>query len=234
MWSPGTRLPSERELVAAVGVSRITVRQALRELTVEGYLVSAAGRGFFVADRGRLQEFDGLLSFTSAMRARGVEPSSRVLELAVHPASVILARQLDIGVGEDVVSLRRLRLGGGVPMTLQQLWLPHRLVPELARVDFTAASLYEELGTRYGLILSAAESAITARLGDEEESRLLELGDPPVGLAVDQVTTDVGGRIVEVSRSLHHPLRLPLSITQSATRDGVPGRQALGIADRGG
>lgn len=229
-WSPGTPLPSERELVAAVGVSRITVRQALRELTFEGYLVSAAGRGFFVADRRRPQELDALLSFTAAMRARGVEPGSRVLELAVHPAPAVLASQFGIGAGEEVVSLRRLRLGGGVPMTLQQLWLPHRLVPGLTQVDFTVASLYEQLCGRYGLALAAAESAISARLGDDEEARLLELGAPPIGLSVDQVTTDAGGRVVEVSRSLHHPARLPLTVTHASGRDGAPGRQALRVA----
>ncbi len=50
-WSPESRIPSENELVASLGISRMTVNRALRELTAEGLLVRRRGAGTFVAPR---------------------------------------------------------------------------------------------------------------------------------------------------------------------------------------
>jgi DNA-binding GntR family transcriptional regulator len=96
--------------------------------------------------------------------------------------------------------------------------LPHRLVPGLAQVDFTTASLFEQLRDRYHVRITRAETVIGARLADAEEARQLRLSDPPVGLSVDQRTFGDGDQVVEISRSLHHPLRLPVRVSQSVDR----------------
>ncbi|GAA3716850.1 GntR family transcriptional regulator [Nonomuraea antimicrobica] len=214
VWHQGTRLPSERELIARLGVSRITVRQALRDLVAEGYLASAAGKGFFVAARPGPQELHALVSHTAAMTADDVVPSSRVLDCSVMAASAAVARKLRLPVGAEVVHLARVRLGDGVPLTVQRVWLPHHLVPGLAETDFSRASLFEQLRGRFGLRLVKADTTVSARLADPEEAGELDLGDPPIGLSVDQLTFDEEGRVVELSRSLHHPWRLPIRILQ--------------------
>ncbi|WP_433324105.1 GntR family transcriptional regulator [Spirillospora sp. CA-294931] len=216
----GTRLPSERRLIAEVGASRITVRQALRDLVAEGYLTSAAGKGFFVAGRAAPQDLNALLSHTTAMRAVGVRPSSRVLACLVQPASPATAAGLGLASGADVVHLVRVRLGDGVPLTLQRVWLPADLVPGLVEVDFTHASLFEQLRERFGIRTARAETTVGSRIADADEAAALELPDPPVALTVDQVTYDDTGRIVELSHSLHHPRRLPLRITHTTTEAG--------------
>jgi GntR family transcriptional regulator len=214
-WEAGHKLPSERELVIDLGVSRITVRQALSELVAEGYLVSAAGKGFFVAVRAAAQELNALVSHTVAMARVGVTPSSRVLDCKVRPAAAAVARALEMAPGSEVVYLHRVRLGDGVPLTIQQVWLPHRLVPGLAEVDFTTASLFAQLRDRYGLYTARAETVIGARLADPDEARELDLADPPIGLTVDQRTYDEYDQALEFSRSVHHPLRLPVRVCQS-------------------
>lgn len=220
VWASGLRLPSERELIAELDVSRITVRQALRDLVAEGYLTSAAGKGFFVASRSRPQDLRALVSHTAAMMADGVEPSSRVIDCSVQEASAAVARWLRLPLGAEVVHLVRVRLGNGVPLTLQQVWLPHYLVPGLVEVDFTRASLFEQLRERFGLCLVRAETIVSARLADPDEARELELGDPPIGLSVNQLTFDEEERVVELSRSLHHPWRLPVRIVQDMPSQG--------------
>jgi GntR family transcriptional regulator len=221
-WAAGRRLPSERELFTALGVSRITVRQALSELVAEGYLTSAPGRGFFVAARAQAQELDALVSHTTAMREGGVEPSSRVLACEVQPASPAVERGLGLSPGAEVVYLHRVRLGNAVPLTIQQVWLPHVLVPGLAEVDFTTASLFALLRDRYRLHTARAETVISARPADPDEARELELPEPAIGLTVDQRTFDEYERVLELSRSVHNPLRLPVRISQSvSTRPGA-------------
>jgi GntR family transcriptional regulator len=219
-WPGGMRLPSERELIATVGASRITVRQALRDLVSEGYLVSAAGKGFFVAVRSAPQDLNALLSHTGAMRASGVEPSSRVLACLVQEASPAVAEGLGISPGVEVVHLVRVRLGDGVPLSLQRAWLPADRVPGLAEVDFTRASLFDQLRERHGIRLARGETTISSRLADPDESAALEVGDPPVALSVNQVTFDDADRVIELSHSLHHPQRLPIRIIHGTGGEG--------------
>ncbi|MEW9555509.1 GntR family transcriptional regulator [Nonomuraea sp. NPDC050783] len=214
VWREGTRLPSEREWIAQLDISRITVRQALRDLVAEGYLASAPGKGFFVAPRPEPQELRALLSHTQAMTNDGVDPSSRVLDCSVRAASPVVAARLRLTTGAEVVHLARVRMGDGVPLTVQRVWLPHALVPGLAETDFTRASLFEQLQDRYGLRPVKADTTVSARLADAQEARELELGDPPLGLSVDQLTWDEHHRVIEFSRSLHHPWRLPIRIGQ--------------------
>src|SRR5262245_35555810 len=116
-----SRLPSEREWVKKLGVSRITVRQALGELVQQGYLYTVPGKGFFVGERKQARELNAFLSFTAAAEARGERPSSRVLESKVVRASAEVAHDLQIAPGAEVVVLGRLRLANGVPMMIQRV-----------------------------------------------------------------------------------------------------------------
>lgn len=209
---PHGRLPSERRLVQELGVSRITVRRALGDLVREGYLYTVPGKGVFVEAREHPYELNALLSFSAAARSRGLVPASRPLEARVLPASSSLARQLQVPAGTEVVSLRRLRLLDGVPVMLQHSWLPHALCPGILECAPEQLSLYTELSERYGLVLAWGRTVLSARLATDEECELLELAAPTAVLTVDQVTFARGDKPVELSISVYHPERYPLSI----------------------
>lgn len=211
---PHGQLPSERDFVRELGVSRITVRQALRELVQQGYLYTVPGKGFFVSDRHGIHDLMALQSFTALMSARGVTPSSRVLEARLVPAPAALARQLQVAPGTELVSLVRLRLGDDLPMSVQQSWLPHLRCPGLLERDLTTMSLYTELRECYDVMLSRAQTTISARLATAQECTWLEMRHPSAVLIIDQVTYDADGRPVELLFSQHHPDRYPLSLTQ--------------------
>src|SRR5213594_1968991 len=80
----GQAIPSERRLSGELGVSRLTLRAALDELVREGYLVRRHGSGTFVSEPKIAQQLT-LTSFSEDMRARGMTPASRTLELKVVP-----------------------------------------------------------------------------------------------------------------------------------------------------
>jgi GntR family transcriptional regulator len=124
---------------------------------------------------------------------------------------------LGVSPGAEVVYLHRVRMGNAIPLTIQQVWLPHALVPGLAEVDFTTASLFGLLRDRYRLHTARAETVISARLADPDEARELELAEPAIGLTVDQRTFDQDDRVLEFSRSVHNPLRLPVRVSQSVS-----------------
>jgi GntR family transcriptional regulator len=78
-WLPGTQVPSERELCEQYDISRITVRQALTALVMEGRLIRAQGRGTFVGSPRIEQQLTQLTGFTQDMQARGKRPSTEKL-----------------------------------------------------------------------------------------------------------------------------------------------------------
>jgi GntR family transcriptional regulator len=217
VWDPGSLLPSERALVADVGVSRITVRQALRELVQEGVLESVPGKGFFVSERP-LFPLHGLVSLTSLAKERGWKLSNRVLAAQQIPASAGLARALELDVGVPLLHLARVRVIDDAPVNVQRLWLPERRCRGLLDEDLSRASVFALLTGRFGIELARADITISARPAEVEEQELLELPEGAAVLTVDQITRDRGGEPVEFTISAHHPGRFPVSLTQERPR----------------
>jgi GntR family transcriptional regulator len=213
VWDTGSLLPSERALVAELGVSRITVRQALRELVQEGVLESVPGKGFFVAERPTFP-LHGLVSLTSLAKERGWTVSNRVLTAAQVPASPGLARALGLDVAAPLIHVARVRFIDEAPVNIQRLWLPERRCGGLLDEDLTTASIFALLTDRFGIELERAEISISARVGDPEETELLELDEGAALLTVDQLTRDRAGDAVEFSLSAHHPGRFPVNLVQ--------------------
>src|ERR671923_1626375 len=116
----GTAIPSERQLSAELGVSRLTLRAALDELAREGYLVRRRGSGTYVQQPKIAQELT-MTSFTEDMRRRGMMPSSRTVDLQVVPAGARLGRLLHVSPSEPVVVVTRLRYADRETMAIETL-----------------------------------------------------------------------------------------------------------------
>jgi len=166
----GDAIPSERLLCERFTVSRMTVRQAVDALVVEGLLQREQGRGTFVAPI-RLDLEVRLASFGEDMRRRGMEPSSRVLAAEEVAASPDIAEALDLLPGEQVFHLHRVRYADGEPMAIEQTWVPSRLAPGL----FTGGapeSIYGELRRR-GLQPDWGEDTVAAAEVDAQDGARL-------------------------------------------------------------
>ncbi len=176
---PHERIPSETELVQLFHVSRMTVRQALVELENEGFIRRRQGQGTFVAEPKLRQGLLRLTSFTEDMRARGMRPGARVLEVRLLQAPELLPR-LKAEPEEEFVKIQRVRLADGEPMALETSFLRRRFCPGIEELDLTDRSLYETLRERFGLELGWAEQAIEAKLADEYEAEVLrvQVGTP--------------------------------------------------------
>ncbi|HLO01534.1 MAG TPA: GntR family transcriptional regulator, partial [Symbiobacteriaceae bacterium] len=131
---PGDRLPSERELTEQYGVSRMTVRQAIGHLEQEGFIRREQGKGSFVAPAKLEETLVGLTSFTEEMQRRGLVPSTRVIRIETVQSERVAA-QLSLPADQPLYALERLRLAGGEPMELEQLYLPVHMVPGLPELD---------------------------------------------------------------------------------------------------
>lgn len=169
--APGAPAPSERELVDRFGVARMTVRQALDTLVVEGVLERFPGRGTFVARPRRVPT--GISSFTEDMGRRAVVVESRTLIAERVGAAEGVARALGIGVRQPVVHWRRLRLADDRPVCLSDAFVNDRVVPDLLGGELPE-SLYEELARR-GRRPTWAEDSVSAGIASPEEAELLDI-----------------------------------------------------------
>lgn len=160
-WAFDRPIPSERELMRLTSLSRMTVRQAVAELTHEGMLRRDHGRGTFVVSPRVHQEVRGVYSFTDRVQAQGRTPTTRMLTREIVPATDEQAALLVIEPGEPLIRLLRLRLVDDEPVIVDLVHIPHRLCPGLLEADLSG-SLYRVLIERFDLPPLRATDTIEA------------------------------------------------------------------------
>jgi GntR family transcriptional regulator, N-acetylglucosamine utilization regulator len=201
-WKADDRLPTESELEQAYAVSKITVRQALKELADSGYVRREQGRGTFVARPQLKQGPRALSSFTEEMRRHGLRSGSRILRSEVVPADAVTAEKLGIPCDTPVFLLKRLRLADGRPMGIQTAFLPLALVPGLPQASLENASLYHILQSEYGLQPAYAHEEHSAVLLKGEGAALLRVRPGSPGLAAERITWLKDGHPIEFVTSI--------------------------------
>jgi GntR family transcriptional regulator len=201
-WPPDEQLPTEDALAHRFSVSKITVREALRELAAEGFIRREQGRGTFV-ERRRLQQGPRkLTSFTDEMRSHGLLPTSRILEQGAAAAPAIVARALGITPDAQVFRLRRLRLANREPMGVQTAYLPLDLVPGIGKIRFANASLYDVLQSQYGLHPTTARETYSVTILKRSDAGLLGVPARSPAISAERVTRLADGRPFEYVQSV--------------------------------
>ena len=213
------QLPSERELARDLNISRMTVRQAVRELIAEGAIYTAPGRGTFLATGEVTQQLVGLTSFSQEMTKRGLVPASRLLEAEGVTDHEIAAR-LRLLPDEPIARIRRLRLANGEPMAIETTHLPLTLCPGLLIMDLERGSLYELLQRVFRLRFGAASQTITAEAARPATARLLGLTDGEPVLVMERSSELDNGRPFEYVLSWYRADRYHFAVRL------VPSRQA--------
>lgn len=205
--APGSPTPSERELVHRFGVARMTVRQAMDALVVEGLLERIPGRGTFVARPRRAPS--QVLGFSEEMARRGLRAESHTLLARVEHAGPGVARALGVAEGADVVHWRRLRRADGSPICIEDVYVEEAIVPGLLDTALPT-SFYAELTAR-NLRPTWVEDAVSADAASGEEAEALDLTDgAPVLRRQRRALAD--DRIVEVCRSVYRADRYTLRL----------------------
>lgn len=171
----GEAVPSEWELADLYGVSRLTVRNALDNLTRQGWLIRRHGVGTFVAHPKIIEITPSKLSFTEQMRAIGRKPSSQLISLSIIPATAEVAGQLRLEPGEPVVEIVRLRLADGEPILLETSCLSQKRFPLLENAtELTTTSLYEWLVTHYQTSVAVMDQTLEPVLLNDAQAHQLQ------------------------------------------------------------
>jgi GntR family transcriptional regulator len=191
----GSVLPSESELSAEFGASRVTVRRALEMVRDEGLVAARQGFGWFVATEPLRQRLERLGTIEAQLEVSGKHAARKVEEFAfVQPP----ARVRKLLRTDQVLRVKRVNLADGEPFAVVTVWCPAELGQKLSRDDVERQPFYELLGIE----LRGATQTIGADSAESADAALLGV---PVGsplLRCQRVTTDLSGQPVLVSEHL--------------------------------
>ncbi len=211
---PGDMLPNEISLSEQLGVSRMTVRQALNHLTSEGILIRHRAKGTFIAPPRSQIPFvrDQLRSVTEEVTAEGHKLSSQVLALELLPASGELQRDLKMQPSDQVILIRRLRCIEDGPISIENTYHPYKFFPELLNIDLTDQSIYAILHDKYNSRPAEAVDTLVASVSTQDEAQLLEIepGDPV--MRYKRVAMDSTGNPMEYTRAIYRADRYQIVI----------------------
>lgn len=197
----GTTLPAERELAQRYGVSRVTLRQAVGELVLEGRLLRRQGSRTVVAPPKVTQPL-ALVSYTEGMREQGVEPGRSVVATETVQADAGLAEDLRVDPGAPVVHLERVLLADGERVGLESTYLPqHRFAGLLERFD-PGGSLYAHLRAHEGVVFDEAEERIETVLATPREALLIGTNPSVPMVLLHRVSWSPDGAPIERVRTL--------------------------------
>lgn len=186
-WARNARLPSEHELVSALGVSRMTVHRALRELTAEGHLRRIQGVGTFIAPPKPQSTLIEISNIASEIKARGSRHRAEVvtLERIRKPASELLLA-FEFGTVKPVDHSLIVHYENDLPVQLEDRYVNASLVSGYVEQDFTAIATFEYL--QNATPLTEVEHLISAMPAGEDRSSLLQIGPSDCCLVLHRKT----------------------------------------------
>lgn len=202
-YGPGSKLPSESELIASQGVSRITVRQALGALQSEGLIVKLHGKGAFVSQPRAAQSLDRLQGLREALAPGHRALSSKRLVWREVKAPATVARQLGLPAGTTVHHLHTVRYLDRQPLSVNTSYLLSSLGERLARVDFSQRDLIDIFEHEGGLRIGEARLDIGAGKASARDAKLLHVEAGAAVLEVERLLHDVDGMPVHVETAVY-------------------------------
>lgn len=208
--APGDRIANEVALADQLGLSRPTVRQAIQTLVDKGLLVRKRGVGTQVVN-APIRRTVELTSLYDDLSRSGLAPTTSVLRLELSDPDEVSRQRLNVGAGERVWRVDRLRSAKGEPLALMSNVVPAS-VTDLSLADLETTGLYEHFRTQ-AIHLRVAHQVICARTVDSREAKLLggRKGDPV--LTMERTSYDDQGRAVEYGLHLYRPDRYAYETT---------------------
>jgi GntR family histidine utilization transcriptional repressor len=199
-WPPGALMPSEAELVAEFGVSRMTVNRALRELQAEGMVARTQGVGTFAAPLHRVSATLTIRDLHEEIESRGHRHHAEVHLQRAEPAAQALAAQLGVTAGSEVFHTVIVHFENGVALQCEDRYVNPACAPRYLHSDFTRTTPTQVLFETTALW--RAQYSIEAARPTAQEARLLKIepADPCLVVVRRTFTRDA---VITIGRLVH-------------------------------
>ncbi len=206
-FAPGSQLPSEFELMEMLGVSRSTLREALRVLEQQQYIVRRRGLGTYVSEPSILKDLSVNFGITEMIRQAGLKPGSSesaVRQISVRPE---VAEALQVKKGTPVVVIDRVRTANGRPVVWSLDYLPAALLDQhaISLTDLQSQSLYSFLEEHFAIRITHGVARIRPVAASVEMAARLHVPKGAPLLCLAQTDFDLDERPVLHSVEYHLP-----------------------------
>jgi GntR family transcriptional regulator len=214
---PGTKLPTEGQLVERFGVSRATVRDAVRALVEAGYVVRRRGSGSYVTERRRMPHgLDSTLSYLAMIESAGFRAGMHIVEAALEPCSEN-DDPLQLGAGDTVLAVERVRTADDRPVIYSRDRIPARLLRsglDLRELDPSLFALLKSCGHE----ADHATATLRAVASTDRVARMLDIRRGKPLLYIEEIDYDREGTPVMLSREWHVSEAFDVRINRTAQK----------------
>jgi GntR family transcriptional regulator len=215
-WRTGERMPTEAELVAGYGVSRATVREAMKSLEGEGLVVTRQGRGSFVAPHSLIRAgMQDLKSITATIAEMGHEPGMEYHHRVVRASTREDQEMFDLAPGDLVVDIRRRIIADGVTVAYSYDVLPRWVFPASFEPEELTGSVFGHLAAHGGPVPDRAVAQVHA-VQSAEVAWDQELDEHHLFVLLDQLQFDRDGRPFMHTRSYFIEGRFSFTVIRKA------------------
>jgi GntR family transcriptional regulator len=202
---PRQQIPSVNELSAKLGVSRMTVRQALQTLIYEGWLYTVAGKGTFIAERPHI-DLQSLKGWTEEIRSQGKTPSTRIITIDLILTDRTTSTYLNIAPGEWLWRIVRVRYANDFPLSIEKSYLIKNRFPEIVQyLQQPFSSLYNIFRQAYGVNPIRATQFLEAGEADQGAAELLQLKPGSPVLISERITYTADNEPLEYVYAITRP-----------------------------
>lgn len=217
----GARLPSEAGLIERHGVSRITVRQALRELQQQGLVETVNGKGTFVSRPGCQRSSAPFVGVLEAMRRRGETLSVRVISTRTVPASADVARELDVAPRAPVGALSIARYRDARVFAVGTTWGETSLIDRLGLEDLSQTDLMAVVEATLGVRVGRTRVVVSALAADAALAKRLAMTPGAPVLRIRTTSLDHDGRPIVCSTTNCRPEVMDYRVTVTSVAEGA-------------
>jgi GntR family transcriptional regulator len=207
-YRPGDQLPPQSELADQLGVSRLTLREALLALEQEGVVILKHGVGTFVSPNYRHWFASGLERLESILELatrQDLQVECRDLQVESELAVQELAERFGVETGAPLTRICRAIAVGETLVAYMCDVVPASILSPTDMDDTFEGSVLELLRNKLGLPIAQAVANITAICADDNLTRTLRVPSREALLLLEETLFDEDGRVVGYSRNYFVP-----------------------------
>ncbi|HXQ38225.1 MAG TPA: GntR family transcriptional regulator [Anaerolineales bacterium] len=204
-FPPGSQLPPEMELLQMMGISRTTLREALRILEEQRFIRKRRGLGTFVMERAIVKDMSENFGITEMISHAGYRPGTRDFNIYLDRASKVLAEKLGIQDDSNIIVIERVRTANNTPIVWTRDILPQDYLGSWmpSRQDLDGVSLYECLERYTNIRIISGMASFSPVQANREIAEKLSIQRNTLLLLIEQVDNDQNQRPVLYSAEYH-------------------------------
>ncbi|NRF27962.1 GntR family transcriptional regulator [Vibrio coralliilyticus] len=194
----GTILPTEEKLQERFGVSRVTIRKSMKVLVEKDLLFRKRGSGTYVKQLKATHNAIQLSGFVEEISKQGKKPTSKIITFEVIESDAVISEKLELSEGEQVYSIRRLRLIDDEPEILEHTYLPVNMFPDLS-IGAMRSSKYDYIEKTKGLKIKLSRQSAKPEILVSSIAKELNVDEGYPVIRVDSTGELDNGKVFEYS-----------------------------------